>query len=243
MSWYGVIAAACCCDPAGPCFGCGVTAWTATGFGGGLLEWVSECEEAVIEGVGTFYYGVSGTVSYTVPSSITMDFVEQAGLCCTWFGASAWSESGQFESCADCGVDPGDQDSPVEYRFRTEATFTICETSAGSGVYEATLTVVVRGERRTALVPTWTSFAFFPAPGGFADEVIAWCKWSATINPASWCPDGGLLDYDDGLAPTLASATELYGGNCEQPFAPGRPVNTSTLDWGIDGPPGDVTIS
>lgn len=231
MSWYGVIAAACCCEPEGPCFGCGVTAWTASGFGGGTLTWEAECNEYYIEEFDLWVSdGLVGSYSYTVPSSITLEFVSENELCCLWEGSTAWVDGGQIDTCPDWG---GETESyPHEYRFRTEAQLSICELSAGSGMFKARLVVVVIGEKRTQLTG-WARFGGFthpyesPTPGA----CVAWCSWEAPINPALWCPEGGDLTDGDGLAP------EIVGGD------PGTIILTSTLDWGVEGPPADVTIS
>ena len=134
-----IAAATCCCGDA--CSFCNVSSWTASGFGGGTLTWEAVCEEVIVDPFPPFYVGVEGTITYTVPASIVMAWQSQDKLCCTWFGETAWSSEQTLDACADCGADLSLY--PYSYRFKTEATLSICETSFGSGVYEAALLVVV----------------------------------------------------------------------------------------------------
>ena len=107
-------------------------------------------------------------------------------------------------------------------------------------MYEAALLVVVRAEYKTA-IGSWTSFNIVGPPFGGVGDAAAWCRWTDTIDPETWCPDGGDLTDGDGLAPTFGGEDQVPEGDCANASAPGALVNTSTLDWG--GTPGDVTIA
>lgn len=213
----------CCCGtrPAKGCSVCTVTAWTVSGIAG-VVTWSADCHTYYVEEFDVWVSnGLTGTVTYTLPGSVVVEFVGEVAApnCCTWYGSTAWTDGGSVSRCPDCDAS---DDSPEEYRFRTEVVVTLCEVSSGSGLYLFRVVAIVRGESRSALFPSWTAFSAVTSHSSYGGPAVAWCEWTSTLDsPSEWCPDGLELGNADGLAPVLGlgiTAPDCVSSGDPDPF-------------------------